>query len=81
MSKKEQLLEQYSNWLKMQNYSQQTYKAYMGSVRKFWSYCEARKGDTNFDKRHAVQTYLAYRLTVEKRDFSTVNGDYSPPIR
>lgn len=78
MTKKERLLEQYSNWLKMRNYSQQTYKAYMGSVRKFWRFCEAgQQADPNFDKDNAVQTYLAYRLTKEKRDFSTVNGDYS----
>ena len=77
MTQKEQLLQQYSNWLVMRNYSQQTYKAYMGSVRKFWSFCEARRKEVGFDKNNAVQTYLAYRLKVEKRDFSTVNGDYS----
>ena len=77
MSKKEQLLETYSQWLRMRNYSEQTYKAYMGSVRKFWTFCEKRKGDANFFKRNAVQNYLSYRLNVEKRDYSTVNGDYS----
>ena len=77
MTRKEQLLEQYSNWLKMRNYSVQTYKAYMGSVRKFWRFCQQRSKDPHFVKDQAVQTYLAYRLTVEKRDFSTVNGDYS----
>ena len=77
MTKKKQLLEQYSNWLKMRNYSTQTYKAYMGSVRKFWFFCDDRKNNPNFDKNNAVPTYLAHRLTVEKRDFSTVNGDYS----
>ena|GEM_PF-3737648 len=29
MTRKEQLMEQYSNWLKMRNYSVQTYKAYL----------------------------------------------------
>lgn len=77
MSKKEQLLEEYSQWLRMRNYSEQTYKAYMGSVRKFWAYCEKRRDDANFFKRNAVQNYLSYRLSVEKRDYSTVNGDYS----
>jgi integrase/recombinase XerD len=77
MSKKEQLLEAYSQWLQMRNYSQQTYKAYMGSVRKFWVFCDGRKSDAKFNKDNAVQTYLAHRLTVEKRDYSTVNGDYS----
>ena len=48
MSKKEQLLETYSQWLRMRNYSEQTYKAYMGSVQKFWRFCENRKSDANF---------------------------------
>ena len=76
-SQKEKLLQQYSDWLQMRNYSNQTYKAYMGSVRKFWNYCEGKKGDTNFDKSTAVQSYLAHRMSVEQRDFSTVNGDYA----
>lgn len=77
MSKKEELLVEYSQWLRMRNYSEQTYKAYMGSIRNFWKFCEKRKSDTQFRKDNAVQTYLSYRLTVEKRNYSTVNGDYS----
>jgi len=77
MSKKEELLVEYSQWLRMRNYSEQTYKAYMGSIRNFWKFCEKRKGDSQFRKDNAVQTYLSYRLTVEKRNYSTVNGDYS----
>jgi len=49
----------------------------MCSVRKFWEYCERQRGNPSFDKDNAVQSYLAFRLTVQKRNFSTVNGDYS----
>ncbi len=77
MTKKEELLAAYSEYLKMRNYSVSTCKAYMGTIRKFWSYCEDRTGDLGFKKEDAVQSYLAYRLSVEQRDFSTVNGDYS----
>ena len=80
MSKKEQkehLLAQYSDWLLMRNYSKQTYKSYMGSVRNFWKYCEAKSENPKFDKSNAVQSFLAYRLSVKKLNFSTVNGDYS----
>lgn len=77
MTQKEKLLRQYSDYLKMRNYSMQTYKAYMGSLSKFWDYCERKKKDADFDKSNAVQSYLAYRMGVEKRDFSTVNGDHS----
>lgn len=77
MTKKEQLLQQYSNWLKMRNYSLQTYKSYMGTIRQFWKFCEVHQGDAHFIKKDAVQIYLAYRLTEQKRDYSTVNGDYS----
>jgi len=77
MTKKEELLVQYSAYLKMRNYSLSTYKAYMGTIRMFWSYCESRKEDSDFKKSDAVQSYLAYRLSVQGRDFSTVNGDYS----
>jgi len=77
MTQKEKLLVQYSNYLKMRNYSIDTYKSYMCSVRKFWEYCERQRGNPSFDKDNAVQSYLAFRLTVQKRNFSTVNGDYS----
>jgi len=77
MTQKESLLQQYSHWLQMRNYSLSTYKAYMGTIRKFWQFCEQRKGEDRFQKEDSVQTYLAYRMSVEKRDFSTVNGDYS----
>lgn len=77
MTQKESLLQQYSHWLQMRNYSLSTYKAYMGTIRKFWQFCEQRKHQDSFEKEDSVQTYLAYRKTVEKRDFSTVNGDYS----
>ena len=77
MTQKESLLQQYSHWLQMRNYSLNTYKAYMGTIRKFWQFCEQRKGQDSFQKEDSVQTYLAYRMSVEKRDFSTVNGDYS----
>lgn len=77
MKQKARLLAQYSSYLRMRNYSDMTYKAYMGAVRMFWKFCEERQQDTTFIKEHAVQTYLAYRLHVQKRDYSTVNGDYS----
>jgi len=77
MTQKQKLLDQYSNYLKMRNYSEQTYKAYMCSIRKFWKYCEQQRSNANFDKDNAVQSYLAYRMSVQKRSFSTVNGDYS----
>jgi len=74
---KEKLFRQYSDYLKMRNYSTSTYKAYMGSVRNFWKWCEAQKEDPGFDKENAVQSYLAFRMVDEKKDYSTVNGDYS----
>ena len=77
LGRKENLLLQYSHWLQMRNYSDQTYKAYMGAIRMFWAFCEQRQNDPTFDKSTAVQTYLAYRLHEQKRDYSTVNGDYS----
>ena len=77
MKLQEKLLSQYSDYLKMRNYSLSTYKAYMGSVRKFWEWCEKKKGDPLFEKESAVQSYLAYRMGEEKKDYSTVNGDYS----
>ena len=77
MTSKERLLNEYSQWLQMRNYSLTTYKAYMGSIRAFWRYCEAKKSDSRFQKESAVQSYLAHRLQVQKRDYSTVNGDYS----
>lgn len=77
LSSKEKLLLEYSNWLRMRNYSTQTYKSYMGTIRMFWSFCEARQNDPRFNKSNAVQSYLSFRLHDEKRDYSTVNGDYS----
>jgi len=77
MTQKQKLLEQYSDYLKMRNYSVQTYKAYMGSVRKFWEYCEQQCGNSRFEKENAVQSYLAHRMSVQKLSFSTVNGDYA----
>ena len=49
----------------------------MGSVRHFWRWCEERRNDPLFDKENAPQAFLAYRLTVQKRDSMTVTGDYS----
>ena len=49
----------------------------MGCIRNFWKFCEEQKSNSDFDKDNAVPSYLAYRLKVQKRDFSTVNGDYS----
>ncbi|MFK7982245.1 MAG: tyrosine-type recombinase/integrase, partial [Saprospiraceae bacterium] len=77
MTQKERLLKQYSDWLQMRNYSLQTYKAYLGTIRAFWHYCESKEKDATFEKANAVQSYLAHRLTVQKRDYSTVNGDYA----
>ena len=77
LNRKEKLLLEYSNWLRMRNYSVQTYKAYMGTIRMFWAFCEQRQNDPSFDKVNAVQTYLSYRLHDQNRDYSTVNGDYS----
>lgn len=77
MTKKEQLLQEYSDWLRMRNYSLSTYKAYMGSVRNFWRYCERQQSLPTFNKETAVASFLAYRMSVENRDYSTVNGDYS----
>ena len=77
MTQKEKLLQQYSHYLQMRNYSLSTYKAYMGTIRNFWKFCEARKAAGDYDKDQAVQIYLAHRMSVEKRDYSTVNGDYS----
>lgn len=77
LSKKERLLNQYSNWLRMRNYSLTTYKAYTGTIRAFWRYCEEQQDNPKFEKAQAVQSYLAYRMHHLKRDYSTVNGDYS----
>lgn len=77
MKQKERLLKEYSDWLQMRNYSLQTYKAYLGTIRAFWRYCSSKQNDPIFEKTNAVQSYLAYRMTVQKRDYSTVNGDYS----
>ena len=77
MTQKERLLKQYSEWLQMRNYALSTYKAYLGTIRAFWRYCETKKADPTFEKDNAVQSYLAYRMSVQKRDFSTVNGDYA----
>jgi len=77
MTKKESLLLRYSGYLRMRNYSESTYKSYMSKVRCFWSYCEAHSNSPGFKKSEAVQSYLAYRLSVQGCDFSTVNGDYS----
>ena len=78
MTKKEQLLQQYSDYLRMRNYSESTYKAYMGSVRNFWLWCDGqKKSNPHFDKTNAVQGYLAYRMFERKMDYATVNGDYS----
>ena len=77
MTQKERLLHQYSDWLKMRNYSLSTYRAYLGTVRNFWRYCEQQKCNPKFEKVNAVQSFLAHRMSVEKRDYSTVNGDYS----
>lgn len=77
MRKKEQLLQEYSQWLQMRNYSISTYKAYMGSVRNFWRYCDGQQSNPTFNKDNAVASFLAHRMSVEKRDYSTVNGDYS----
>ena len=77
MTQKEKLLKQYSDWLQMRNYSIQTYKSYLGTIRAFWRYCESKKADPSFEKANAVQSYLAFRMSVQKRDYSTVNGDYA----
>ena len=76
MTEKERLLNQYSDWLQMRNYSPSTYKAYMGTIRSFWKYCETKKGDENFDKSNAITSYLGYRKRMGM-DYSTINGDYS----
>jgi site-specific recombinase XerD len=54
MTSKEKLLQQYSDFLRMRNYSEQTYKAYMGTIRMYWKWCEERRGNPRFDKKHAV---------------------------
>ena len=78
MTRKEKLLQQYSQYLRMRNYSENTYKSYMGTIRNYWAWCEeSRKKNPNFDKETAVTGYLAYRLHDLKRDYGTVNGDYS----
>lgn len=77
MTEKEKLLKQFSEYLKMRNYAESTYKAYMGTIRNFWKWCERRSPDPDFDKANAVQAYLAYRMKEKKLDYSTVNGDYS----
>lgn len=76
-TRKEALFKAYSDWLRMRNYSDQTYKSYMGTIRNFWKFCALRKGDPSFKKEDAVQIYLSYRLDEQKLDYSTVNGDYS----
>ena len=77
MTTREKLLQDYWNYLQMRNYSIDTRRSYLGGIKRFWNFCESRRGDKNFDKNNAVQTYLAYRTGVQHRDFSTVNGDYS----
>ena len=77
ISKKEKLLHEYSEFLQMRNYAQSTYKSYMGTIRNFWIWCDSRQKDPKFDKKNAVQSYLAYRFSEEKRDYATVNSDYS----
>ena len=75
MTKKEKLLRQYSDYLRMRNYSESTYKAYMGTVRNFWKWCENKKRCCpDFEKENAVQGYLAYRLHEQKRDYATVSS-------
>jgi integrase/recombinase XerD len=49
----------------------------MGTIRMYWKWCEERRDSPIFDKKHAVQSYLAFRMSVQKRDYLTVNGDYS----
>jgi len=58
MTQKEKLLAQYSNYLQMRNYSIDTYKSYMCSVRKFWEYCEQQRENPNFDKERQCCTEL-----------------------
>ena len=66
MTQKERLLKEYSDWLQMRNYALSTYKAYLGTIRAFWRYCEGKQNDASFEKSNAVQSYLAYRLNDSK---------------
>ncbi len=51
-------------------------RAYMGAIRHLWAFCEQKRNDPDFEKENAVQAYMAYRLQVLKRDFSTVNAPH-----
>lgn len=77
MSLRQKLLQDYSNYLQMRNYSEGTRASYLNAVKRFWNFCESKRTNKSFDKSNAVQTYLAYRSGAQHRDFSTVNGDYS----
>ena len=48
----------------------------MGTIQNYWIWCDSKKDDPNFVKENAVQSYLAFRLHEQKRDFSTVNSHY-----
>jgi len=62
ISKKEALLKSYSDWLRMRNYSVQTYKSYMGTIRNFWKFCTLRKGDASFKKSRCCTNIFVLSL-------------------
>ncbi len=68
---------QFENWMVLRNYSGKTIKCYLCSLRQFWNFCEARRGDSGFSKADAPQIYLLHRYHENKVSWQTVNGDYS----
>ena len=69
--------ERFENWLTLRNYAVKSKKSYLCSLRLFWKYCEAQKGNATFTKANAVEHYLLYRYNSQKVSWQTVNGDYS----
>ncbi|MDF1868410.1 MAG: phage integrase N-terminal SAM-like domain-containing protein [Saprospiraceae bacterium] len=72
--KQHQYVTQFEDWMTLRNYSPKTIKCYTCAVRKFWEYCENRRGDSDFIKADAPQIYLLYRYREQQVAWQTINA-------
>lgn len=77
-TKKAELLNRFLKYLRMKNYADSTIRSYYHALCYYWKWCEKEvESNQGFDKTEAAMSYLAYRMKIQKLDFSTVNTDYS----
>ena len=71
-----QLLRRFEEQLILRNFALATRRAYLSNVRRFYLWCQWRRGKSDYDKSQVVRQYLVHRFESGKA-WQTINGDYS----